>query len=214
MNQAPEQWRRGIVVIRIGSYDWGALIDLQARDPRAAKLLETTAYCKGEIAAAIALIRAAHPSVRILVVGVTNEADDPGNLASYQTETETRNLRSALMTFNNALRDLASGDPAVALFDDAAWFEARWGSRSPGGKPAFRAVEIGTTLRVAYAAGDEPCNALLADHHAGLAWNALWAQSLVQRINEAFGTCVTPISDEEVERFLAPLVGRLQVSAS
>ncbi|PNG49234.1 hypothetical protein WDL1P2_00369 (plasmid) [Variovorax sp. WDL1] len=206
MNQTPEQWQRGVVVIRIGINDWSALIDLQARDPMAARLHATTAYCKGEIAAAMALIRASHPSTRILVVGIGNEADDPSNLESYQTEVQTRNLRAAVANFNDALRNLVRGDPRLAYFDDFGWFERLWGSRTADGKPAFRAVEIGTTLRVTYTAGDDPRNALLKDLHPGLAWNTLWAQSLVQRLNEVFGLGVTPISDEEVERFLAPLV--------
>jgi hypothetical protein len=206
MNQTPEQWQRGVVVIRIGINDWSALIDLQARDPMAARLHATAAYCKGEIAAAMALIRASHPSTRILVVGIGNEADDPSNLESYQTEVQTRNLRAAVANFNDALRNLVSGDPRLAYFDDFGWFERLWGSRTADGKPAFRAVEIGTTLRVTYTAGDDPRNALLKDLHPGLAWNTLWAQSLVQRLNEVFGLGVTPISDEEVERFLAPLV--------
>ncbi|WP_143694708.1 hypothetical protein [Variovorax sp. JS1663] len=111
-----------------------------------------------------------------------------------------------MANFNDALRNLASGDPRLAYFDDFGWFEGLWGSRTADGKPAFGAVEIGTTLRVTYSAGDDPRNALLKDLHPGLAWNTLWVQSVVLRLNQVFGLGVTPISDKEVEGFLAPLV--------
>jgi hypothetical protein len=53
--------------------------------------------------------------------------------------------------------------------------------------------------------GDEPHNALLADDHAGLVFNALWAQSLVARLREAFALPLTPIGDDELARFVLPL---------
>jgi len=193
-------------VIRIGQNDWGQLIELQARDPMAPELDGAIAYCKQEIVAAIALIHVSHPSTRILVVGVVNEADDPANSDKYQTAFATSNLRVALSRFNNMLRTVATGNPKLAYFDDDAWFETRWGRRSPEGKWDFKAVDLGSTLRVAYTAGDDPHNALLNDHHAGLAWNALWVQSFVKRLNEAFSLAITPVSDDEVNRFVIPLV--------
>ncbi|VWX62569.1 conserved hypothetical protein [Burkholderiales bacterium 8X] len=206
MNKAPERWQRGVVVLRIGLNDWSSSLDLQAHDPNAAELRESLDLCKQEISAAIALIHASHPSTRILVVGIGNEADDPANLQRYQSAVETQNLRAALARFNGMLRGLTTNDPRLSYFDDAAWFEARWGSRSPDGKPSFKAVEIGSTLRVTNTAGDEPHNALLNDHHAGVAWNTLWAQSLVEHLDAAWGLRITPITDSEVERFLARLL--------
>lgn len=206
MDQAPKRWQHGLVVIRIGQNDWGSLIELQSRDAMAPALNKAIAYCKKEIVASIALIRSSHPLTRILVVGVVNEADDPAYLDRYQTPLATRNLRRAMARFNDMLRTLTKGDPGLAYFDDDAWFEALWGSRTPEGKPAFGTVQIGSTLRVPYTAGDDPHNALLGDHHAGLVWNTLWAQSLVLRLNEAFGFGLTPISNDEVQRFLTPLL--------
>jgi hypothetical protein len=206
MNQSPERWKRGVVVIRIGQNDWGALIDLQSRHPEAPELNKAIAYCKGEIVTAVALIHASHPLTRILIVGVVNEADDPSYMDKYQTALATYNLRTALGRFNGMLRNLASGDPKLAYFDDDAWFESQWGSRTPEGKWDFQDVTIGSTLRVTYTAGDDPRNALVNDHHGGLAWNALWAQSFVGRLNQAFGLTVKPISNGEVERFVAPLI--------
>jgi len=207
MNEDPKRWERGVVIIRIGLNNWGGLLDLQAQDPNAPELARVTAYCKGEIADAITLIHASHPSTRILVVGIGNEADDPANFDRWQSATETANIRIALDSFNAALRQLAEGHPRVAFFDDAKWFERLWGARSVDGKPEYRTVTVGSSLHVSNTAGDDPHNALLEDHHPGLVWNAIWAQALVARLNQAFGLSLTPISDREVEDFLGPLVG-------
>ncbi|MBT2322644.1 SGNH/GDSL hydrolase family protein [Variovorax paradoxus] len=206
MNEEGARWLRGVVVIRIGLNDWGGLLDLQASDPAAAELRAATAYCAGEIGAAVTLIHAAHPSTRILLVGIGNEADDPANFDRWQSAAETTNIRTALDGFNAAIRRLAESDPRLAYFDDLAWFQARWGSRSADGKPDYKTVAIGPTLRVANTIGDDPRNAVLADHHPGLAWNALWAQALVARLREEFGLPLTLVGDEELVRFLEPLV--------
>jgi hypothetical protein len=206
MDGEPERWMRGVVVIRIGLNNWSGLLDLQARDPSAPELRAATAYCAREIGAAVALIHASHPSTRIMLVGIGNEADDPANFDRWQSAAETTNIRAALDGFNAAIRRLAGSDPRLAYFDDLAWFQAHWGSRSADGKPDYKTVAIGTTLQVTNTIGDDPRNALLADRHAGLAWNALWAQALVARLKDAFGLPLKPIADEELVRFLEPLV--------
>jgi hypothetical protein len=208
MDQEPGRWKRGVVVIRIGLNNWSGLLDLQSRDPAAPEVRAVTAYCAGEIRSAIQLIHATHPQTRILVVGIGNESDDPEQFERYQSASATTNLRTALDSFNGALRQLTVGDPRLAYFDDLAWFQRLWGSRTADGKPVYKTVAIGPTLRVTNTAGDDPRNALLADHHAGLVWNTLWAQSLVARLNEAFGLALTPISDNEVRGFVEPLVAK------
>jgi hypothetical protein len=213
MNEDPERWARGVVVIRIGLNNWAGLVDLQASDPAAPQLREVTAYCAGEIGSAVALIRSAHPSTRILLVGIPNEADDPANFERWRSAAEIRNIRSALDGFNAAIRRLAEGDARTAYFDDVAWFQSHWGSRDAEGRPAYKAVELGPALRVTNTQGDDPRNAVLADRHPGLVWNALWAQALVARLREAFGLPLTPISDEELLRFLEPLVAAAPVRA-
>ncbi|OUM03610.1 hypothetical protein A8M77_04870 [Variovorax sp. JS1663] len=211
MNEDPERWTRGVVVIRIGLNNWAGLMDLQASDPAAPQLREVTSYCAGEIGSAVALIRRAHPSTRILLAGIGNEADDPANFERWQSAAEIRNIRTALDGFNAAIRRLAEGDPRVAYFDDLAWFRSHWGSRDANGKPDYRTVELGPTLRVTNTIGDDPRNAVLADRHPGLVWNALWAQALVARLREAFDLPLTPISDEELVRFVEPLVAAVPV---
>ncbi|WP_442285748.1 SGNH/GDSL hydrolase family protein [Variovorax sp. M-6] len=207
MDREPERWTRGVVVIRIGLNNWSGLLDLQARDPNAPELRDATAYCAGEIDRTVALIHAAHPLTRILVVGIGNEADDPLQADKWQSATESANINAALDAFNAALRQVATGRTNVAFFDDLAWFRALWGGRGESGMPDFKTVAIGPKLRVTHTLGDDPGNALLADDHPGVVWSTLWAQSLVARLNEAFGLALTPISDAEVVRFLEPLTG-------
>ncbi|MEJ7687646.1 MAG: hypothetical protein WKG52_11985 [Variovorax sp.] len=140
-------------------------------------------------------------------MGIGNEADDPAYFDRWHSGAEAANISSALDGFNGAIRQLAIGQPRVAFFDDAAWFRSRWGSRGANGKPAYRAVAVGASLSVTNSAGDDPRNALVSDHHPGLALNALLAQALVVRLREAFGLPLTPIGDEELARFVEPLMG-------
>lgn len=205
MDEDPQRWRRGVVVIRMGANNWNGLVALSARNPADPRLGEATAYCAGEIARTIALIHASHPQTRILLAGITSTADDVANFKRWQSAAEMANVRQALAAFNGAIAGLAQGDPRLAFFDDMAWFAARWGGRDADGRPAYKTVVIGPGLQVINAAGDDPRHAQVADGHAGVALNALWAQSLVQRLNEAFDLQLTPIADAEVARFLAPL---------
>jgi hypothetical protein len=205
MNQEPELWRRGVVVIAIGSNDWSALLDLQARDPTAPKLSEVIRFCKDQITAAIDLIHASHPSTRVLIVGVGNEADDPMNADRFRGAAATENLKIALDRMNGELRQITQAEPKrIAFLDYNAWFVAHWGERGPNGEPDYKTVILGPTIRITNTAGDEPSNALLGDHHAGLLFNALWAQTLVQRLRDAFGLPLTPIGDDEIRGLVSP----------
>lgn len=205
MDREPELWRRGLVVFAIGANDWGALLELQARDPSAPELGEAIRFCKDQITAAIDLIHASHPSTRILIVGIGNEADDPINADRFRSAADTANLRIALDRMNGELRRIAQADPKrIAFLDYQAWFVAHWGERGPNGEPDYKVVVLGPTIRIANTAGDEPSNALLSDHHAGLLFNALWAQALAQRLRDAFGLPLTPISDDEIRGLVSP----------
>lgn len=206
MNKETERWKRGVVVIRIGLNDWAALLDLQARTPDAPQLADVTRGCVDQLRAAIALIQASHPATRILVVGIANEADGPVQRNNWVNAEQRRNIKSALAGFNGALQTLAARTPNAAFFDDAAWFMQQWGTRGSAPEPAFKTVTIGTDFVVTNSNGDEPHNALMADDHAGLVFNALWAQSLVARLREAFKLPLTPITDKEVADFVLPLV--------
>lgn len=203
MDHDPGRWRNGVVVIRIGNNDWSALLDDQARDPSAPAVHAAAAYCVGQIAAAVELIHSKHPDTRILLVGVDNEVNEPGAFDKYRSAIAVANIQTAFDDFNARLRDLASNDVRIGFFDLGAWFQNLWGTRRPDGTPEYRAVVIGEKLRVTNSVGDEPDNAVLADGHAGLVWNALWAQSLVSRLREVFDLPLTPISDDELARFAA-----------
>ncbi|MGO4392691.1 SGNH/GDSL hydrolase family protein [Variovorax sp. M-6] len=204
MDQQPEQWRRGVVVISIGPNDWNPWLELQSRDPSAPELRNAIDYCSQQIRAAIALIHASHPSTRILISGLGNEADDPENFDKYRDGTAMANIRKALAGANAELRKIAAADPLrIAYVDYNEWFIQRWGQRGPDGEPTYKSAAIGPTLRITNTAGDEPHNALLGDHHGGTALNAMWAQSLVQWLRESFALPLTPISDKEVARLVA-----------
>ncbi|MBN9445902.1 MAG: hypothetical protein J0I67_03215 [Bosea sp.] len=201
MNQDPWRWRNGVVVVRMGNNDWSAVVEDQARDPKAPKVLAAASYCVEQIAAAIRLIQNAHPDTRILLAGTDNGANDPSAHEKYSA-VALSNIQTAFANFNAQLRELAASNDRIAFFDHGAWFRSLWGELSPDGAPAYKTVVIGEKLRVTNTIGDEPNNAELADHHAGLVWNALWSQALVKHLREAFELPLTPISDEEVARFV------------
>lgn len=203
MNHNPPRWRGGIVVIRIGNNDWSAVLDDQARDPKAPKVRATAEHCANQIAAAVKLIHAGHRDTRILLVSVDNEMNEPGAFDKYRSAVAVANIQTALDDFNARLRNLAGTDVRLGFFDLGVWFRNLWGTREPDGTPKYRPVIIGGRLSVTNTMGDQPNNAVLADDHAGLVRNALWAQSLVMRLRESFGLPLTPISDEEMARFLA-----------
>lgn len=202
MDHNPPRWRGGIVVIRIGNNDWSAVLDDQARDPKAPKVRATAEHCADQISAAAKLIHVGHPYTRILLVGVDNEMNEPGTFDKYRSADAVANIQIAFDDFNARLRELASTDARLGFFDLGAWFRNLWGTREPDGTPKYRPVVVGGKLRVTNTMGDELENAILADDHAGLVWNTLWAQSLVMRLREVFGLPLTPVSDEEMARFI------------
>lgn len=178
------------------------MLDDQARDPNSPKVLAAAAYCVHEIAAAVGSIHRAHPTTRILLVGTDNGANDPTAFERYGSAAAMANIYTAFATLNTQLRNFALSDKRIAFFDIGNGFEGVWGTRGPDGTMPFKTVKIGK-LEVANTVGNEPNNAELADHHSGLVWNTLLAQSFVTRLREAFKMPITPISDGEVTRFVA-----------
>ncbi|MBO9648068.1 MAG: SGNH/GDSL hydrolase family protein [Variovorax sp.] len=210
MKEQPARWQNGVVVIYIGANDWNAYLDVMARDPQAPELRRVIDYCTQQINRSIEAIHAAQPSARILIAGMTNQGDDPVEQGKYRDATSPPNIRKALASANDAFRKIAEADPKrVAFFDSDAWAVERWGIRGPNGEPDFKSVRLGH-LTVTHTQGDEPSNTMLADDHAGLAWNVLWAQSIVARLREAFGLPLTPISDDEAARFVDAVAARPQ----
>ena len=212
MDEDPARWQRGAVVIRIGLNDWGGLMEAQSRDPDVPQTRATIETCTRHIGDAMRMIHAAHPSTRLVLVGVANESDDPAYFDRWLSKPETDNIAAALAKFNAALARLAASEPNTVFFDDNAWVRATWGSRDADGRPAYRTVAIGDGLRVTNTAGDAPTNAVLEDHHSGLVYNTLWAQSLAKVLRTESGLPVTPIHDEEVVRFVEALTIRAKGS--
>jgi len=208
MKEQPERWQNGVVVIYIGANDWNGYLDLMARDPEAPELHHAIDHCTRQISRAIEAIHASHPTVRILLAGMTNEGDDPGHHDKYRDAASPPNIRTALAAANAAFRRIAEADPKrIAFFDANAWAVERWGVRGPNGEPDFKSVRLGK-LTVTQTMGDEPSNTMLADDHAGLAWNVLWAQAILARLREAFGLPLTPIGDDEAARFVDATVAK------
>ena len=206
MDRDPARWQRGVVVIFIGDNDFSGLLEQQASNPSDPEVLRVIDHCAGVMNAAVALIHASHPSTDVLLVGLPNGADDPTNQDKLQSPEPLRNVRIALDAYNAAVRKVAGDNPRTAFFDADRWQLDLFGTRDAAGKPVYKTVPLGPKLTLGFTMGDAPKHAMLADDHAGVAWNALWAQALVARMKEAFGLPLTPISDDEVIRFLDPLV--------
>lgn len=105
--------------------------------------------------------------------------------------------RSAL---DRALVVLADSDPRITFCDERAWFRDRWGGRDAAGQPAFVPVKLGDSIEVTHSSGDDPTNSVLADGHAGLVLNALWAQSISQTLGPY--VAIQPLEAEQVTEFL------------
>lgn len=205
MDRDPELWKKGVVVIKIGAADWTDVLDAQARQPDAPEVQKVINFCTEQIRDSIAAIHARHPSTHILVVGVLNDSDDPAYDDRWQSDQETANLQAASDLFAASLRKLIEKTPNTSFFDDAEWSRHHWGAHSSPHKPFHNTITIGS-LAVTNSAGDDPHNSVLADHHASLGWNALWAQSVVDQLRRDFKLPLTPISDQELADFVMSTV--------
>ncbi|MBT9597541.1 MAG: SGNH/GDSL hydrolase family protein [Vitreoscilla sp.] len=207
MDEDPEAWRRGVVVIRIGVNDFGKeSLDLLAVDSTSPSVHGQMQACVRQIREAVRLIRQRHVDTRIVVVGIFNNVHWPEYLARFQAPDALRRIDDGLDAFDNALRSFAGEQPGVAFFDDRAWFSKHWGGRDPAGQPAYRTVVIGDVLQVTNTAGDAPSNSVIANGHAGLVWNVLWVQELVGLLRSALQVPIDPVTDDEVRAFVAALL--------
>ena len=57
--------------------------------------------------------------------------------------------------------------------------------------------------------GDSPDHAVLANLHAGLVWNTLWTQALVELVRTQFDLPVDSVTDVEVRQFLTAQIDAL-----
>lgn len=210
MDDEPERWRRGIVVIRIGINTFGKLpsMDAIARDPDDPETIARIDRCIGAYRDTVALIRAHHPETRFVLVGIFDNVNWARNFERWQSPGEIANIERALDRFDDALRAMAAADPGIAFFDDRAFFRTHWGGRDANGKPDYRTVRIGP-LDVAPTEGDPPDNISLKDGHAGVACNTLWAQAMVALLRTRFGLAIEDISDAEAAQFVQARLDKL-----
>lgn len=212
MNEQPRRWESGVVVIRSGVNSFGKEADLAAlaAEPDDATVMSRMFECVAQLRASVKLIHERHPATRIVLVGIFNNADWAPYLPRWQSRLEQANLNRGLDHFDNALRSMALADPRLAFFDDRAWFARHWGQRDPEtGLPNYGVVQIGDVISVTNTAGDNPENAVLANLHAGLVWNLLWSQELVQLVRTQFGIRVDAISEDEIASHLKMALGEI-----
>lgn len=200
------RWQRGVVVIRMGTNDFGRQesLDALSRDPLDPQVVGSIDACLGHIGQAVARLHAVYPGLRIVLVGIFNNAEWEKFHHLWRSPQAQSRIHQGLARFDDGLKALAQGKPGVAMFDDQAWFAGLWGSRSATGQPAYRNVRFGDRFEVRNTGGDEPMNATLADGHAGSVWNALWAQAMVALLVERFGVPVPPLQTQELVQFVDP----------
>jgi hypothetical protein len=212
MDEQPKRWASGVVVIRSGVNSFGKDTDLAAlaADPEDPAVTSRMLECVEQYRAAVKLIHERHPATRIVLVGIFNNADWVPYLPRWQSRNEQANLNRGLDHFDSALQSMAQADPRLAFFDDRAWFARHWGQRdSETGLPDYKAVQIGDVMSVTNTAGDNPENAVLANLHAGLVWNLLWSQELVQLVRTRFGIRIDEVSDDEMADYLKTALDKI-----
>lgn len=215
MDEQPERWASGVVVIRIGINNFGrhAQLDALARNPDDPVVKGIMLGCVEQIQASVKLIHERHPRTRIVLVGIFNNAHWPPYLSRWQSALEQANLNRGLDHFDNALRSIAAADSRLAFFDDRAWFARHWGGRDlETGLPNYRTVNIGNVITVTNTAGDHPSNAALGNEHNGLVWNLLWSQELVQLMRTKFDVRIDTVTDDEVADYLRKALAELPTS--
>ncbi len=206
MNEQPGRWNNGVVIIRMGVNNFGREADLEAlvADPNDAAVLGEMTKCVEAINQSVRAIHQAHPQVRIVLVGIFNNADWSPYQEKWTSAQAQKNLNQGLDHFDNALRQIAVADSRLAFFDDRAWFARHWGGRNPHtGQADYRVVRISNGLEVRNTAGDSPDHAVLGNLHAGLVWNVLWTKELIELLNQRFGFGVEPLTSVEVASFVS-----------
>ena len=206
MNREREKWSKGVVVIMLGVNDFGHSdsLDLLAEDPVAPEVQTRILSCLKQIQSAVKLIHRSHPSTRIVLVGVLGDTNDPSQFPRWHSAKALSNISAGLDVFDQGLAAMALSDQRIAFFDQRRWFAKQWGGRGEQGEPNYKTVTIGGEFTVSNSAGNEPTHALTADEHAGLVWNALWAQALVTLMNSRFEIGVAPIGEREITALVKP----------
>ena len=205
MDQDAARWRDGIVVIKIGGNDFSNDIpnlDRLARDPASPEVRRKMDFCLGEIGRAVAAVQQKHPQTHIVLGGVFDNANWDDYRHHWHSPQMLANIGKGLDYFDDALQRMVAADRRLAFFSDRRWFEGLWGARDRDGLPNYHTLVLSPSVQIVNTAGDAPRHATLADGHAGLVWNAKYAQALVELIATRWGLKITPISDAEVLDFV------------
>jgi hypothetical protein len=206
MAREPTRWRNGVVVIRMGTNDFGKerTLDALSRNPVDPDAMALIDACLSHVSRSVQRLHAAQPGLRIVLVGIFNNAEWALFQGLWQSPQAMASIRQGLARYDDGLRALAEQNPRLAFFADQAWSAARWGTRGETGIPDYRPVRFGARFEVSNTGGDEPRHATLKDGHAGTVWNALWAQSMVGLLNARFGMSVPALTTDELVRFADP----------
>jgi hypothetical protein len=198
MAETPERWRTGIVVIRIGINDLGTrdLLD-QVAAGNTTDSEQRRQSCLNVIEGSVQQLQDAQPGLRIVLVGLFDNAHWAPQLSRWRDPTALARLDAHAERFDAGLRELAARTGAL-FFDDRQWFRQHWGSRDADGHPDYSELHIGA-WRVANTQGDAPHHASLGDGHAGTLWNALWANALIDTLNASGNhPVIAPLSEQEI----------------
>lgn len=200
MKKDPQRWYNGLIIIRIGvnSFAHTRHLDELARKGFTPESRASVNKCLDYVHKSVREIRTHFPTTRIVLVGIFDNSNWVPNLSKWQSPMELANIREALDLFDDELRAVVQQDKYMAFFDDRAWFMNYWGGRNSKGHPAYRTVNLCGDIPVTNSQGDHPKNAVVADGHAGTAWNGLWARSLVDLTNQKFGLNIMPITQTEI----------------
>jgi hypothetical protein len=206
MNRAPERWRRGVVMVQIGVNTIGQneSLDRYAKSGVTPQIRTEILACVEAHRQAISLIATSHPHTRFMVAGIFDNANIASNFERWTTPVELANIAAALDIFDTGLRSLCATNPNITFIDARSWFRDHWGSRDANGKLVYKSVNLGGAVSVTNTRGDDPRNAVLADDHGGVVYNALWARRSIEAMNSAFSLNLTPITLAEIAALADP----------
>jgi len=206
MRKDPPRWARGVVVIRIGVNSMGGRQDLDryAESGLDAPARERIHRCVQYIRRSMVMIRSEHPRTVIVIAGMSDDRNLPGNFARWRDARAIANISQVLEWHDQSLRALCDGDPRAAFVSDREWFRQIWGARDAAGAPSYRRISFGGVTAVANTIGDHPRNATLSDGHAGTLQNGLWARDLVNLLRVRFAFGITPLADAEIASLADP----------
>jgi hypothetical protein len=202
----PREWADGVAVIRIGVNNVGQKrhLDQYADAGVTPKDRQTIAACAQEILAAVQQVRAASPTLRIVVVGIADDSSWPPATTPWRSPDEIRRMREALDLFDATVQAAVTTDPRTVFMADRSWYYDHWADRDSAGHSQRSERTLGGRVPVANTQGDEPFNLVLADGHAGTVANGFWVRELIHTLNAEFGLGIPPLLDAEIAHLADP----------